>query len=325
MMFKRWMAAAVIAAFALSFVPGGALAKEALEIKEEREFTFKTPDSEATVFTLKNNRDTDVEATVEVYDQAARKVVQTMTLTLMAGDTPTPVPARVYNKMVYDDEITTYRYTIKAPGVTERLYYGQKLNITKNSAGETINTYKQVYNSYYPNNTVSSFGPHFRDVTPNLTDLWYMFTPIDLSLQGRQTFVLAASNMYEVGWVHVDVQGDGVIVTYEMMHGDEPGFTTETHSEFLTFYNEYADVGIVEPEDMPGPSAFAFGRPFSISYDLGGDTNVLMFVRNRITYFQFPAPKSEYIRFWENKDEYETRREGMLNMMDPITGVQNEK
>ena len=325
MMFKRWMAAAVIAAFALSFVPGGALAAEALEIKEEREFTFKTPDSEATVFTLKNNRDTDVEATVEVYDQAARKVVQTMTLTLMAGDTPTPVPARVYNKMVYDDEITTYRYTIKAPGVTERLYYGQKLNITKNSAGETINTYKQVYNSYYPNNTVSSFGPHFRDVTPDLTDLWYMFTPIDLSLQGRQTFVLAASNMYEVGWVHVDVQGDGVIVTYEMMHEDEPGFTTETLSEFLTFYNEYADVGIAEPEDMPGPSAFAFGRPFSISYDLGGDTNVLMFVRNRITYFQFPAPKSEYIRFWENKDEYETRREGMLNMMDPITGVQNEK
>ena len=325
MMFKRWMAAAIIAAFALSFVPGGALAAEALEIKEEREFTFKTPNSEATVFTLKNNRDTDVEATVEVYDQAARKVVQTMTLTLMAGDTPTPVPARVYNKMVYDDEITTYRYTIKAPGVTERLYYGQKLNITKNSAGETINTYKQVYNSYYPNNTVSSFGPHFRDVTPDLTDLWYMFTPIDLSLQGRQTFVLAASNMYEVGWVHVDVQGDGVIVTYEMMHEDEPGFTTETHSEFLTFYNEYADVGIVEPEDMPGPSAFAFGRPFSISYDLGGDTNVLMFVRNRITYFQFPAPKSEYIRFWENKDEYETRREGMLNMMDPITGVQNEK
>lgn len=325
MMFKRWMAAAVIAAFALSFMPGGAVAKEALEIKEEREFTFKTPNSEATVFTLKNNRDTDVEATVEVYDQAARKVVQTMTLKLMAGDAPTPVPAHVYNKMVYDDEITTYRYTIKAPGVTKKLYYGQKLNITKNSAGKVINTYKQIYNSYYPNNTVSSFGPHFRDVTPNLTDLWYMFTPIDLSLQGRQSFVLVASNMYEVGWVHVDVQGDGVIVTYEMMHEDERGFTTDNISEFLTFYNQYSDVGIVEPEDMPGPSAFAFGRPFSISYDLGGDTNVLMFVRNRITYFQFPAPKSEYIRFWENKDEYETRREGMLNMMDPITSVQNEK
>lgn len=324
-MLKRLLSTVLIAVLALSLLPYAALAAEALVITQVKEFTFKTPSSEATVFTLKNNRKTDVEATIEVFNLDTRDVVQTMTVKLLAGDAPMPIPAHVYHKMKYDGEITGYRYTIKAPGVTKKFYYAQKLKITKNSAGKIINTYKQIFNVNYPNNTVSSFGPHFRDVTPNLTDKWYMFTPIDLSLQGRQSFLLAASNLYEVGQVHVDVQGDVVTVSYEMTHQGARGFTTETISEFLTFYNSYADVTIVEPEEMSGPSLFAFNRPFSIANDLGGDTNVLMFVRNRISYYQFPTPKSEYVRFWENKDEYKALRDQMMVMMDPIMTVETLK
>ena len=66
---------------------------------------------------------------------------------------------------------------------------------------------------------------------------------------------------------------------------------------------------------------YAFNQPISILNHFGGDTNVLMFVRNRITYYRFPSPKTEYIRFWENKPEYKTMREHMLTFMDPIMTV----
>ena len=72
---------------------------------------------------------------------------------------------------------------------------------------------------------------------------------------------------------------------------------------------------------MPNPSNFAFGQPISILNHLDGDTHVLMFIRNRITYYRFPAPKDEYICFRKSKPEYKTRLEAMLRMMDPIAPV----
>ncbi len=131
--------------------------------------------------------------------------------------------------------------------------------------------------------------------------------------------------MFEVGEAYVDVNQDTVTVSYSMYDQGKPDFSTELISEFVTFYNSYADVGIVEPEKMPQPSNFAFNQPFSIQNHLGGDTNVLMFIRNRITYFRFPTPRTEYVRFWENKPEYLARREGMLSMMDPIMAVETSK
>jgi hypothetical protein len=316
---KRLLTLMLLLVLAFSLLPEGASAAT-LSVEPVKEFTFKNPDAEALVFTITNTSKWDLDVTVEVYDQVARQNVQTITFPLLKGDAPYPVNAYVYKKMTKDSEVNTYRYTIKSAGTTTHLYYAQRLRISGPS-DKLIHTYTQFTNTNYPNNTVSSFGPHFREVTPELTDKWYMFTPIDLSLQGRQTFILAASNIYKVGEVYVDVNQDMVNVSYHLFHEEEQGFTTERLSEFLTFYNSYADVGIVEPEEMPLPSNFAFNQPFSIQGMLAGDTNVLMFIRNRISYYRFPAPKSEYIRFWENLDEYKAQREGMLLMMDPIPNV----
>ena len=318
---KRLLSLILLLVLAFSLLPQTAAAAT-LSVEPVKEFRFKNPDAEATVFTITNTSKWDLEVTVEVYDQAARHNVQTITFPLLKGDAPYPVMAYVYKKMTHDSEVNTYRYTIKSAGTTMRLYYAQRLRVSGPS-NKRVHTYTQFTNTHYPNNTVSSFGPHFREVTPELTDKWYMFTPIDLSWQGRQTFVLAASNIYEVGEVYVDINQDMVNVSYRLFHEEEQGFTTERLSEYLTFYNSYADVGIVEPEEMPFPSNFAFNQPFSIQGMLNGDTNVLMFIRNRISYFRFPAPKSEYIRFWENKDEYKAQREGMLSMMDPIPSFGN--
>ena len=323
---KRLIPMFLIMLLAMAMLPGVALAADTLKIESVKEFRFPDSGSSVAAFTLENTNEYDIQVTIDVYDQESRQNIQTMTYTLLKGDAPLPVMANVYQFLTRNGEIRTYRYTVKTSGgLTERLYYAQKLTIVKDNLGNEIHVYDQIRNSYLPRNTVSSFGPHFRDVTPELTDLWYMFTPIDVSIQGRQTFVLVASNMYEIGEVYVNVNQDTVIVSYILFDEGMNGFTTERLSEFITFYNSYADVSIVEPEDMPEPSIYAFNQPISILNHFGGDTNVLMFIRNRITYFQFPTPRTEYTRFWENKDEYKSRRENMLMFMDPIMTVESGK
>jgi len=323
---KRLLSLMAALVLALTLLPNAALAADTLKVEPVKEFRFADPGAQAAVFTIQNTNDYDVNVTVEVYDQDTKQNVQTMTFPLLKGDAPQPVMAYVYKYLTKNGEVNAYRYTIKTGGgFSRRLFYAQKLTITKDINNNEVHTYDQITNTHYPRNTVSSFGPHFRDVTPELTDKWYMFTPIDLSIQGRQTFVLAASNIYEVGKVHVDVNGDTFVVSYEMLREGQRGYTTELLSEFITFYNSYTEVGIVEPEEMPEPSIFSFNQPFSILNHLSGDTNVLMFIRNRISYYRFPTPKSEYARFWENKPDYKAQRDQMLLLMDPVMTVVESK
>ncbi len=54
-------------------------------------------------------------------------------------------------------------------------------------------------------------GPCFRDES-NLTDKWYRFTPVDLSVDGVYTYDLAASNLYIIGKVTVTVADGNVTV-----------------------------------------------------------------------------------------------------------------
>jgi len=319
---KRILSLALVLMLALSLMPAAVQAEDTLKFVVFKEERFPTETSSVHTFSMENTSDHEIKVTVTVYDQAARQNVATMNYVLPANYGPEMVLSDVWKHLTNHGEVNTYSYKVATDGgLTRYLYFAQKLTIEKDSNGVEKRVYTQYENSFYPRNTVSSFGPHFRDVTPNLTDKWYMFTPVDLTIQGRQTFVLVASNMYEVGEVYVDVNEDTVMVSYRMFNSDKADFKTENLSEFLTFYNSYADVGIVEPEDMKEPSMYAFNQPISILNHFGGDTNVLMFVRNRITYYRFPSPKTEYIRFWENKPEYKTMREHMLTFMDPIMTV----
>ena len=169
--------------------------------------------------------------------------------------------------------------------------------------------------TWYPNNTACSFGPAFRDVKPSLTEKWYLFTPINLSIQGRQEFEYIASNMYVIGKVYVDVYGDSVTVSYHNFYADQGG-NTETKEEFFTFFHDLKAVREVEPENL-GDSHFRFGVPFSIERDLEGDTSVLLFVRNRVTYRDYVVNNHKLTRFWPNLQERKQLREQMmLHMYD---------
>ncbi len=166
--------------------------------------------------------------------------------------------------------------------------------------------------SWYPNNTLCSFGPQFRDMDPGLTDKWYMFTPVNLSKDGTQTFELIASNMYVIGNVQVVVSGDSVTVTYETTQGRYGHVYMK--SEYLNFFPDLKSVTIVEPEELGG--GFSFGQTISIRNDLGGDTNVLMFIRNVATYRNSVRNGVSLTRYYKTDAKHTALRDAMLALMD---------
>jgi hypothetical protein len=128
--------------------------------------------------------------------------------------------------------------------------------------------------------------------------------------------------MYVIGEVYVDVSGDTVLITYHNYY-DGKGGNTEQKQEYLNIFGSYQDVVI--PNDVSLKSyidpftKFRFGVPFSIQFDLNGDTNVLMSVRNVVSYWKFPKPvNTEFRRFWENSPANAALRNSMLLLMDPI-------
>lgn len=310
---------AMLVVAALPLMPALAQA-DALTVTQGKELLYTETWPTSPALNITNDSPHAVQVTVEVFDEVARVNVQSLSFTLNAGDAPYAVDGFAYKNLPNDGQINTYRYVVTtAGGFKKVLYFAQQMRIDKNY--NTV-TYVQFENTRYPRNTASSFGPQFRIVNPQLTDKWYMFTPINLGIQGRQTFELVASNIYVVGEVYVDVQGDTATVNYKLFHGDDRYTKVERISDYLNFFPAFSTVSTVNPEELP--SQYQFGVPFSITEKLGGDTNVLMFVRNMLSYNRFPVPTAEYARFYPNVDARSALRQQMLNMMDPMEGLDLE-
>ena len=241
-------------------------------------------------------------------DTVAKSVVYTETQTgIVAGQEIT------WSAPYYTTGLTAEKpiRRLRASFVMDGQVYTYDLYYTLHPKDQTVTIER---NAWYPNNTACSFGPAFRDVRPGMTDKWYTFTPVNLSIPGRQVFEYIASNMYVIGEVYVDVKGDSVTVTYHNFYDQQSG-NTETLSEYFTFFHDLNSVTEVEPENMPA-SAFAFGRPLSIEQDLGGDTNVLLFVRNRVTYCTYVNDSHKLVRYWPNLPQRVEKRTQMLAMME---------
>ena len=243
-------------------------------------------------------------------------LTDTVKKTVIYSETKTGVTANQEIKWYvpyYDQDMTEkkpikkLRASFKLDGKT----YGYDLFYTYSKNDGTVSVERA---SLYNDNTACSFGPAFRDVRPGLTDQWYLFTPIDLTRQGRQTFEYVASNMYLIGEVYVDVNGDTVRVTYHNFYEDQDG-KTKTLTEYFTFFPDLDSVTDVEPETMDD-LGFRFGQNISIAEDLNGDTNVLLFVRNRVSYRNYVTDSHKLTRFWPNLTEREELRNRMLAMMD---------
>ncbi len=125
--------------------------------------------------------------------------------------------------------------------------------------------------------TVCSAGIRFRDLENPLTNEWYMFTPIDLSVEGEQTFDLVAGNIHVIGKVTVLVQDGNVTVDYQLFNGQY----VYIYEEFMTILPSLSSI---EELDFETLTAYEFGAPISIEETLGGDTKVLLLLRNRAMY-----------------------------------------
>ena len=131
----------------------------------------------------------------------------------------------------------------------------------------------------YDNNTVCSFGPQFRDVSPRMTDLWYMFTPVDLSMDGTQTFDLIAGNLFVVGKVSVTVKNGKFQVDYHYNSA-----RIQTGREYFNIFPDYKSIEESDLENLHTQKRFSYGKAYSIADKLEGDTNVILFVCNTATF-----------------------------------------
>lgn len=176
----------------------------------------------------------------------------------------------------------------------------------------------QFQTAWYPNNTICVAGLAFRDVKPELTSKWYNFAALDLSQDGVQTFDLVASNMYVIGTVTVVKEGDEVVVEWDINRQGTNDANFQLEKEFLTIFSSLDAVTEVEPDLFEGPT-YAFGQPISIANDLGGDTNVLLYIRNVATYctnlsykYQLPIYHARYL---PDQNAYVALRQSMSSLM----------
>lgn len=130
---------------------------------------------------------------------------------------------------------------------------------------------------HYPNNTLCAQGLRLRDIAPERTSNWQMFTPLDLSKDGEQTIPLIASNLYYAGEAKVTVENGHVTVAYSVLPG------VEVKSEFVAILPNLASATTTDPADLQEFS-FSFGQPINIEKSLGGDTRVLLYIINVVDY-----------------------------------------
>ena len=168
-----------------------------------------------------------------------------------------------------------------------------------------IRTQKMSVKMYY-HNTVCVIGPRLRDVnlSPYNSDEWYMFTPIDVSKDGRQTFQMIASNKYDVGTATVDVRDGMVTFNYKVYNN------VDITLEFFTILNQMSDLHEYEPEAL-SYLGMVPGKAYSIADDFGGDTNLVLYFCSRADY-----SVNRNVTVADLGTPYRSLCRTMLNLMD---------
>ena len=168
--------------------------------------------------------------------------------------------------------------------------------------GEIVDV-RIIPNTVWYHMTVSSIGPRFRDVC-DVTTKWNMFTAVDLSEEGEFHYDLVAGNIHVIGTLTVIVADGTVTVDYDLISNE-----ISVKSEFMTIFASLADVDSIDPEDLTG---YAFGQPISIADDLGGDTQVLIYVNNECHY-----PDNIYgLQNFDRHNAYQQLVDAMKQIMD---------
>ncbi len=234
-----------------------------------------------------------------------RAVVKEESRTVSTGNT---VKWKIaFDEQIPNDEHLTQHYLMRVEMDGKKEEYSLYLTYDKKTDVITVEK-----GTWYRDNTACVFGLPLRDMKNPITDKWYTVAPIDLTIQGKQEFMYIASNLYIIGRVTVTVNGDDVVVEYRNFYKDAGG-NTETLSEYMNLFHSINDVKEVEPEKIG--SGFQFGQHISIKNDLQGDTNVLLYVLNHVTYRDYVVGYKKLTRYWPNLTENIAARDAMQRLM----------
>lgn len=154
--------------------------------------------------------------------------------------------------------------------------------------------------------TMCVFGPRLKDVGSYLSptsSAWYMFTPFDASIEGRQTYELVVDDSYIVGTATITVENGTISLTYDLNTT-----SLQVDLEFFTFLPDMHVLSQYEPEDLKPICGMEPGVPYSIDVRFGGDTNLVLYFCSRVTYTYDPVGMSPL-------NYFSTYHQALLNNM----------
>lgn len=151
---------------------------------------------------------------------------------------------------------------------------------------------------------VTSFGLYFEELRPKLTDAWYMFTPLDLGVEGVMSYPLVAGNAFIVGSVNVIIQGGQVTVTYQAAPG------VSTGREFFTLFPSLDDIQTINVQLLAG-QARPFGQPINIQQAFGEDRKVILYLNNTVDFNASQAGVTAFV-----PDQHRFFMQNLLPLLD---------
>ncbi|MBQ2952757.1 MAG: hypothetical protein IJE07_04310 [Clostridia bacterium] len=182
---------------------------------------------------------------------------------------------KIFTEAIHDME------TIANAGVGEIITEVTEVIVTRNETRGNLN------------NTVCVQGPAFKDFQDPVTGKWYTFLPVDLTVSGSQTWPLIGAGAHIVGDVTITVDGDALTVNYRYYNPQMVEIATKDVAQYLNFFSDYSAI-TAEQLENGAETAFAFGETYSISADLNGAEQTLLYVCNIASFYSSNTAISRY-------------------------------
>lgn len=126
---------------------------------------------------------------------------------------------------------------------------------------------------------LTSEGPLFLSFRQDLTEEFFMFTPMDLTMDAEYHFPLVGSSSQVVGEAKVMVTSGLVIVKYYLTNG----VNLDKIDGFFTFFPDIRSVRSVDPLKLQDVK-LKFGIPYSVASWLNSDPSVLLYINCPVSY-----------------------------------------
>ncbi len=153
-----------------------------------------------------------------------------------------------------------------------------------------------------------NFGPYARDLNPQLFGAFPdRFTPVDVSVDGVQSFPLITNNGYHIGMINVTTSYGVVMVSYTL---NDPGSVVSKEVLFL-----HPVLSAITPEMLVNEAAT---QQFNQPIDLGGAQYIILNVRLDVAFNAANPVNTLYSDLGVYVDGVQRNFDLLMNMMDTL-------